>query len=264
MIIHNPDRVPNTADVYAPEGAEVIRMARNAGYAAAMNCGIAKARRLASVDGVALLTHDVTLDGEALGVLHRTAAAHREYGVLAPVLRQPSIRAQLSYGSRQWPDGSVGHITDRPEGAEVIDVPWVDGSVMFVRLAAVADEAPLPERYFMYFEEAYLCSSLARRGWRTGSVPAAAAESAPGGRSRPAAYGYLYARNGLDWARTLGPRGGGRAFALSQLRRVTSDVSRGRNLRLSAGRLHGLFDQVRGRSGPPPAWVRRASDISAV
>jgi GT2 family glycosyltransferase len=136
---------------------------------------------------------------------------------------------------------------------------------MLVRLAALDAGTPLPEEYFMYFEEAYLCSTLARRGWRTGSVPAATAESAPGGSSRPAAYGYLYARNGLQWARTLGPaRASGRAFAWSQLRRIGQDLARRRDLRASAARVHGLVDGLRGRSGPPPAWVLHASDISAV
>jgi GT2 family glycosyltransferase len=264
VIVHNPDRVPNVADVSAPEGAEVIRMATNGGYAAAMNRGIAAARRWAGVEGVVLLTHDVVLEPQTLAALHRTAAAHPDYAVLGPVLRQPSIRHGLSYGSAQRSDGSVGHITERPEGSEVIDVPCVDGSVLYVRRAALVNDAPLPERYFMYFEEAYLCSSLARRGWKTGSVPAATATSTPGGASRAAAYSYLYARNGLDWTRTFGPPGSGRAFARSQVRRVAANLRRARNVRASAAQLHGLLDQVRGRSGPPPRWVLRASDIAAV
>jgi GT2 family glycosyltransferase len=264
VVVHNPDRVPNDADVYVPDDARLVRMASNVGYAAAMNRGIAAARRLEGVEAVVLLTHDVILKEATLRVLHRAAGAYADYAVLGPVLRQPSVRDELSYGSRQRPDGSVGPITDLPGSSEVIDVPCVDGSIMYVRLAALTDDAPLPEGYFMYFEEAYLCSSLARVGWKTGSVPAAQASSTPGGTSRRTAYAYLYARNGLDWTRTFGPRGGGRGFARSQLRRVVADLRRARNLRYCVAQVHGLFDQVRGRSGPPPAWVLRATDISAL
>jgi len=265
VIVHNPDRLPRLVDVSAPEGATVLPMATNVGYGGAMNRGLATARQIAGVDSVVLLTHDVVLDEGVLAELHRAAVAHEDYAVLAPVLRQPTLRAESSYGSHQRADGSVGHITDRPHDAEVIEVPWVDGSIMLLRLAAIGCDAPLPEHYFMYFEEAHLSSSLAREGWRTCSVVAATAQSAPGGTSRPAAYRYLYARNGLDWARTLGPAGGGgRAFAVNQLRHAAGNLRRRRDLRGSAARLHGLFDQLRGRSGPPPAWVRRASDISAI
>ena len=148
VIVHNPDRLPNTADVHAPAGARVVRMSRNAGYAAAMNRGIAEVRRTPGVEAVMLLTHDVELHPGALSALADAAARHPGFGVLAPVLRQPTMRSEPSYGSRQWGDGSVGHITDRPPGEAVAEVAWVDGSAMLVRLAALDVDAPLPEGYF--------------------------------------------------------------------------------------------------------------------
>jgi N-acetylglucosaminyl-diphospho-decaprenol L-rhamnosyltransferase len=273
LVMHNPYGPEDTWVPTAPDGVGVRRMPTNVGYAAAMNRGIDELADRASA--VLLLTHDTRLAPDAVSLLSAAIESAPEYGVLAPALEFDGSGSAVAYGSRVSASGIVAHVTSPPavDDRGVADAAWVDGCAMLVRVQALRDAGPLRADFFMYFEEADLCDRVREAGWRVGVVPAARARSEPGGGRRPAAYGYLFARNGVHWSRSHGGRRLAASFALRQLssswrdlpkpggRRFRSGQLRRQGVQLAAGRCVGLIAGALGRAGPPPPLFARKSDM---
>jgi GT2 family glycosyltransferase len=152
---------------------------------------------------------------------------------------------------------------------------FVDGSAMFLRLAA-SGPSPMPERYFMYYEEAEVCSVVRERGWSVGTALEAIATSVSGIEHRHGAFEYLYVRNGLDWTRRHRGATAALAYGWRELRRGVQSMPkpwepRFRDARLRRSgyerllpRVLGLIDFARRRWGPPPDVLLRMSDIRNV
>ncbi len=273
VVVHNPDRPPDGWRPACPPAGTLLAQPRNLGYAGAMNLAI---RSLCDhgFQMALLLTHDARVQADTVTRLMEAANAAPDCGVLGLAVAGAggASGATVSYGWYMRADGSVKHITERPGGDLVADVPFVDGSAMFLRLLACGKD-PLPERYFMYFEEAEICSAVRQRGWRVGVALQAAASSASGTRHRTVAFAYLYARNGLDWTLQYEGMLAALRFALQELWRGAwqGTPKPGRGLRnasawriavqLLAARLLGLIDFARKRWGPPPQRLLRMSDI---
>ena len=161
VVVHNPDGPPHGWRPACPQSATLIAMPRNLGYASAMNCGIgALADR--GHRAVLLLTHDTRIEATTVRTLLDAANAAPRYGVLGLAVRGAG-GASTSYGSYMDPEGIVRHNDERPRGQYVADSMFVDGSAMFLRLDACG-RAPMPERYFMYFEEAEVVPRRGRVG----------------------------------------------------------------------------------------------------
>lgn len=270
LVVHNPSE-PGEGLPQVPEGFRSVRMDRNGGYGCAMNRGI-REQLATSSEVLLLLTHDTRLGPGAIAALVEAAGHHEDVGVFGFVLDRVDDR---SFGGMQFPDGSVAHVEQPPAAIDgIVEVPWVDGSALAVRVAALAERDPLPEHYFMYFEEVWLCSGLRRRGWRTATVVDAVASSSPGWSRRPAAQAYLFTRNGIDCLRRARGRRWALRFAGHQLRliwrlapkpggeRFRDPRRRRLGYALVLGRALGLLDAVRGRWGPPPPFVLGRGDIS--
>jgi GT2 family glycosyltransferase len=273
VVVHNPDRPADGWRPACPEEATLIALPRNVGYAAAMNRGIGTLAERGHA-AVLLLTHDARVVPTTLRTLVDAANAAPRYGILGLALRGTG-GALPSYGAYIDAQGIVRHRRERPSGRQVADSMFVDGSALFLRLEAFGP-APMPERYFMYFEEAELCSMARARGWRVGTALDAVATSVSGIEHRTAAFHYLYTRNGLDWIRRhRGPRAalafigqelrrawcetpkpGGRRFRDARLRRASYELLLARTL--------GIVDVIRHQWGPPPRLLRRTSDIRNV
>jgi GT2 family glycosyltransferase len=268
VIAHNPYSPEDPWVPIVPDGVPVIRMRDNVGYARAMNAGFAEL----SSEWVLLLTHDVELDRDQLRLLESLCERMPpDVGVGGPSLLFPD--GSRSFGSRIDQDGWVGHIDQPPQAGAIVDVPFVDGSAMLVRRQAWESVGGLCTRYFMYFEEPDLCDRARAAGWRTVVLTGAQVRSAPGRSGRPAAYGFLYARNGYDWARRRRGLQVARRFARSQLRQIHQSMPyhRGRwrpsiavpAVAMSVGRVLGLAAAVSGRvNGRPPSYLTRWSDIA--
>jgi N-acetylglucosaminyl-diphospho-decaprenol L-rhamnosyltransferase len=274
IVVHNPDRPSDAWTPARPDGATLIALPRNLGYAAAMNRAIGMFAERGH-PAVLLLTHDARVENGTLRTLVATANAAPRYGVLGLAVRGAGGGRSVSYGSYLDAHGIVRHHSERPASGPVADSMFVDGSAMFLRLSACGP-SPMPERYFMYFEEAEVCSSVRERGWGVGTAVDAVAHSSSGISRRPAAFQYLYARNGLDWA--FRHRGARAAFvygwheirkSLVELPKPGDPRFRDPELQRSSygqllSRLLGLFDFLRRRWGPPPKSLLRMSDIRNV
>lgn len=275
VVVHNP-AVAGEPDPAVPPGCELIRATHNLGYAAAMNRGIE--RQLGrGAELLLILTHDARLRPGALAALLAAAAAHPDFGALAPRLVFAGTDTPFSFGGLTRSNGSTAHLTAPRGGAGgIASCDWVDGGTILFRAAALERAGDFDERFWGYCEEAELCLRLKRAGFRIGVVTAAVAEQSPGSKRRFGPWSYLMTRNGAAYAwRAAGLRGVARASAdavLEVLLELARVVARGLRLRrgpaaepwaLAVGTGRGLLDFYRRRWGPPPA-LPGAGDVSNV
>jgi len=268
VIAHNPYSPEDLWVPPVPEGVRVLRMADNVGYAQAMNAGVAAL----SAEWALLLTHDVEFNqGQLRLLLGQCEDLPQDVGIVGPSLLFPD--GSRSFGSTIDENGWVAHLSEPPVTGAVIDVPFVDGSALLVRKDTWERVGGLCPRYFMYFEEPEFCDRARAAGWRTVVLTEVELRSAPGGAGRPAAYGFLYARNGYDWASRMRGSETARRFARSQLQHIRYSLPyrRGRwrpsvaipAAAMSVGRVLGLAAAVSGRiNGRPPRYLTRWSDIA--
>lgn len=273
MLVHNPSRPGEPAPV--AEGCETIAADHNLGYAAGMNLGIERQLR-EDTELLLLLTHDARFRAGALAALLAAARAEPGFGVLAPVLLRTGTEVPYSFGGISRANGSVGHVAERPvDAGAVAACDWVDGGTMLLRADALRRVGGFDARLWGYTEEADLCLSISRAGYRVGVVLDAAADQDPGGPKRPGPWAYLTTRNGLAYARrTAGARG--IAFIAARATWVIAHelsraAARATGLRsgkasepwaIAAGMIRGILDFARGRWGPPPRSLPGAGDMS--
>jgi GT2 family glycosyltransferase len=190
------------------ESIRVIHMPHNRGYAGGMNAGL-RLQLERGAEKVLLLTQDVRLRPGAVEALLRAAERDPSFGALGPVLLDQRTGKPFSYGVKPLPGGGLAHRRTPPPARDAIaPSASIDGAVMLLRADALRAVGPLEERFFMYFEEADLCLRIARAGWGVGVAMDAIAEQESGATRRPRAFGYLVARNGLEYARrAAGARG---------------------------------------------------------
>jgi GT2 family glycosyltransferase len=200
-----PDRVlvvddasqDGSADVARAEGAEVLELARNVGFAAAANRGMAAA----DADAVALVNTDVVLapdwlerterrlERDVAAVATKMVALH-DPGLLddcGDVLRRDGVCEQRGHGRRDT--GAY----DEP--GEVFAA--CAGAALY-RRQAVLDAGGFEESFFAYLEDVDLGLRLRTAGWRCVYEPAVAHHAGQGSSAalrRPV--GRLVARNTL-------------------------------------------------------------------
>jgi GT2 family glycosyltransferase len=103
--------------------------------------------------------------------------------LMTPLLSDETIAVAGS--QTRYPNGSLQHAGGlirppqaiaayrRDVGEEPLDVDYVIGAAFAVRMAALVDVGLLDDGYFLYYEEADLCTRLKRAGGRVVYVPAA-------------------------------------------------------------------------------------------
>ncbi len=273
LLVHNPSRPGEPAP--AVDGCETIAADHNLGYAAGMNLGIDRQLR-DDTELLLLLTHDARFRPGALSALLAAAREEPGFGVLGPVLLRTGTEVPYSFGGISRANGSVGHVPERPRVAgPVAACDWVDGGTMLLRAEALRRVGGFDARLWGYTEEADLCLSVSRAGYRVGVVLAAAADQDPGGPKRPGPWAYLTTRNGLAYARrTAGVRG--IAFIAARAAWVIGHelvraAARATRLRpgdaaepwaIAVGMGRGILDFARGHWGPPPRSLPGAGDMS--
>ncbi len=167
---------------------QVVQLGRNAGYAVAINAGMATLD-LHGLDAVLVLNPDCRLRPDTL---YRLAAALREPGraIAAPRLLnpdgtlQPSLRRTPTVGRALAEAviggglagriGTLGELVVRPsEYDRPGSVVWVTGAVMLLSTDAIRDLGPWDESFLLYSEETEYCLRAADRGWTLWYDPAA-------------------------------------------------------------------------------------------
>jgi GT2 family glycosyltransferase len=172
----------------------VVEMGRNAGYAAAINAGIA-AMDLDSLDAVMVLNPDCTVRPDTLGQLWE-ALRRPGFGITAPRLvnpdgsLQPTLRRMPSLG-RTAAEAVLGKLAGRVAGlGELVTDPaahdrpgpaaWVTGCALLISVEAVRSTGPWDESFLLYSEETDFILRAADHGWRLWYEPTAEVEHVGG------------------------------------------------------------------------------------
>ena len=146
------------------DGVRWIQL-NNPGYGSAMNAGVAALPE--EVDVLALLTHDVVLEGKCLHNLRTSLLSSTLNGLVGPLLLDLSSPGTVwSAGGAVSPVRKLPYhldrgTTERPNSS-LRRVEWIDGSVCVLRRQDYARVGGMAEHYFLYFEDVDF-------GWKFGS-----------------------------------------------------------------------------------------------
>ncbi len=158
-------------------GVRLLRNAENLGYPKANNQGIAAAGGA----HVMLLNPDTEVPPGVMGRLLAEMKDRPEAGGVAPALRLPSGRIQVSFGRRvnvmtesvkklfgnRW----LSRRVDKDKKTR--EVFWLGGACLLTRRDALEKTGGFDERFFLYFEDIDLCFRIRGLGWRLYLVPGA-------------------------------------------------------------------------------------------
>lgn len=236
----------------------VLRSDENLGFAGGNNLGI----RAATGDCLLLLNNDTEVTDNTLHHLAETLDADPSIGAVCPKIRfwappqaiqfagyTPLTRITLRnglIGFGQPDDGSY----DTPH-----ETPYAHGAAMMVRREAVGKAGPMPEEYFLYYEELDWSERLREAGYRIVYDPRATVfhkESATTGQQSPLRSYYL-TRNRLLFARRNRRGAARRLSIIYQLgvalpKSVAAALLHGRR-DLAAAALRGCRDFLRHKTG---------------
>ncbi|GGT37405.1 glycosyltransferase family 2 protein [Nonomuraea spiralis] len=168
-----------------------LQVGRNAGYAAAINAGIA-ALDLAELDAVLVLNPDCRLRPGALAVLG-AALDRPAVGIVVPRLvstegvlhhslrRTPAVRRALAEslvgGRLAGRIGTLGEmITDADRYERPGPADWATGAAMLISAEALTELGPWDESFLLYSEETEYALRAADAGWTLWYEPAAVVE----------------------------------------------------------------------------------------
>lgn len=141
--------------------ALVLRNQRNLGFAAAANRGLGTVRTPFAI----LLNPDTLLAAAQAQELVRRLAATRDVGIAACRLVEPAGNEHASFSFR-YPGERGAAVARSARGGPALDVAYVYGALMAVRMEAVRQVGALDEDFFMYYEDADWCRRMRRAGWR--------------------------------------------------------------------------------------------------
>jgi GT2 family glycosyltransferase len=147
--------INNGGSVPVELGVDVVEMGSNAGYAAAANCAL---RLFSRTKGTLCVVgaHDLHVQPSTFRKLLQAAAAHPEFGVIGPDLREHGL-----------PIGRWGDVTERD---------WVSGTCLLIRRSCLEEIGGFDERFGSYVEDVDFCERARSHGWRVGTVSGAVAK----------------------------------------------------------------------------------------
>jgi GT2 family glycosyltransferase len=155
-------------------GVRVIRMGRNAGFAAANNAGIKVSRG----DLLLLLNSDTIVPPGALDRLVERLLATDTAAIAGPRLVDAAGHPELSFGRMISPLNELRQKRRTQEWIEAETareqfVDWVSGACLLVRRADADAAGLLDERFFLYTEEVDFCHAVRGLGRKVVFTPAA-------------------------------------------------------------------------------------------
>jgi len=173
----------------------------NIGFGAANN----HAARMARGDRLLLINADAWLDRDALLVLDRALNAEPKLGLVAPQLHYPDGGLQTTWAPTCGVVGeTLQRLRNRMEGWSwnhrqlppvlrwVTGPGWYSAACVLIRRRAWDTVDGFDERYFLYFEDVYLCRRLLRAGWRMRIDGRATAYHVRGASRHPSHHEVLY------------------------------------------------------------------------
>lgn len=174
------------AERFAP-GCRIVQTGRNAGYAAAINAGLAAAE---PYDAALILNPDIRLDPGSVATMY-ARLADDGVGIVVPRLfhgdgtlawslrREPTLlRAfgEAVAGRRAGRHPRLGEtVLDESAYQQPTIVDWATGAVLLISAACLSTCGPWDESFFLYSEETEFALRARDRGFRTRLAPDARA-----------------------------------------------------------------------------------------
>lgn len=167
------DKLGDTVDVIS---------VRNAGYAHAVNSGLAHLKREDRLgDFTVVSTHEALPQRDAVTHLRQALLSSPKAGVVGPTLEDASRSGGIVWSLGGRLSGLLNHPqhigwgervdkVDRSGGPVARD--WLDGAFCMYRVAAL-ERVPLREHYFLYFEETDCHTRMRKMGYVVAWVPSA-------------------------------------------------------------------------------------------
>jgi len=220
----------------AAPGCRVIRMGCNAGFARAVNRGLAETE----TEFALLFNNDARLESGAFAALaahfdrHPRAAfvggrlLHEDGRLQNAIAPFPRLHAEIIPKSILRRLDPVRH-QGRPRGEAPLEVESLIGALFAVRMEAVRDIGPLDDDFFFFLEETEWCHRAHARAWQVWHLPGARAVHAQGGTAKR--YNALarieYQRSKLLYYAKTAPGIYPLAFSLLLLKAATNALSNG-------------------------------------
>jgi GT2 family glycosyltransferase/glycosyltransferase involved in cell wall biosynthesis len=267
-VVDNASTDRSVAIASAFAGVEVVALANNGGYAAAINAGLHSAP---SADAVLVLNPDVRLAAGAVGRLV-AALAEPAVGIAVPVLHGPD--GEVAWSLRREPTirRAVGEalLGARRAGARarwgelVVDpaayrrravADWATGAAMCISRRCLDTVGPWDESFFLYSEETDYALRARDAGFQLVLVPEAAAVHLGGDSEHSPG---LHARMATSRVRLYKKRHGPCASAVYHAVVTLHESSRALLDRPAA---RAAVRALTGRAGPlaspssPPGWL---------
>lgn len=243
-------------------GLTVVRPGANKGFAGGCNLGMTQAMK----EGAAyclLLNPDTRAETDFVAPLRAVMERYPDVGAASPTVLEDSPDRSVTNGGGviNWWAGSPKGVKGRRLRATgpYVDVPFVTGAAMLIRMEAVRAAGPMDERYFLYFEDSDYCQAIRQAGWTIAYLPDAevlhATSSVAGRRSR--LYLYCFGRNRIRFMRRWGRWYHRVVFALfNGFVRLPATVLLYGVVRRMPGQaaafVRGYIDGMLGRVGPAP------------
>ena len=145
----------------------VIENICNNGFAAANNQAIVQASGMYCL----LLNNDASITDQTLGRFVELFEEHSDIAVITPQLTSPNGDEQRSFGNFMRPLDEIAPKCFKkkvlpPDRGSVVDVDFVIGACMAVRMSAIQQVGQLDDDFFFYFEEVYWCHCFRQQGFR--------------------------------------------------------------------------------------------------
>lgn len=172
----------NLKDICVDERVEYIHNPSNPGFGAAHNIAIKKALQLGSKYHV-VLNPDVYFDNNVIFELEKHMDENLSIGNIMPKVLYPDNSIQYLCKLLPTPYDWIGRrfnpfkkmVEKRNELFElrftnydkIMEVPYLSGCFMFLRLSSIRDVGMFDEGIFMYGEETDLCRRLIDGGYKT-------------------------------------------------------------------------------------------------
>lgn len=188
------DSTDGSVEMLEARGVKVLRMGRNAGYAAGLNVGI---RYLSNARSVLVTNPDIVLYPGS--ILPASAVLEDDrVGIVSPQLR--SFDGQLGMTQRRTPTAlrligmtflgpRIGrrsaHLSDVIDDPQAYlwpqDLDWCVGALMLVSRQCIEAVGPWDESFFLYSEETDYCQRAVAAGFKVRYIPIPAGAHEGGG-----------------------------------------------------------------------------------
>ena len=167
IVVDNGSRTDagNTIRAAYPE-VRVVRSEQNLGFAGGNNLGL----RYATGDYLFFLNNDTELREDIISPLVDTLEAHPSIGLLCPEIRyydQPEVVQYVGFTPMNPLTGRNRCLTELPTpSAPLLTTSFPHGAAMMVPRRIIERVGPMPDLFFLYYEEHDWAETIRRAGYQ--------------------------------------------------------------------------------------------------